>query len=112
MMRKLYGDAKKAPPPLERLTGEEMVSALWKGEGSLVSDMLESMEPHMDPDLFSELKSNICTHDPSGSDDPSRSLRYCLLWYWSSLFIKQIIACYFLFLGYPFSQVKNVCAPV
>lgn len=81
MMKKLYGDAKKAPPPLERLSGEEMVSALWKGEGSLVSNMLESMEPHMDADLFSELKSKICTHDPSGSDDSPMNLHRCLLWY-------------------------------
>jgi [histone H3]-lysine4 N-trimethyltransferase ATXR3 len=86
VMKKLYGDAKKAPAPLERLTGEEMVSALWKGDGSLVSDMLESMEPHMDPDLFSELKSKICAHDLSESDDPHRNLRRCLLWYLSFLF--------------------------
>ncbi|KAJ1698179.1 hypothetical protein LUZ63_006691 [Rhynchospora breviuscula] len=80
VMRKLYGDAKKAPPPLERLTGEEMVSALWNGEGSLVNDMLESMEPHMDSDLLSELKSKICARNPSGADDPYRDLRRCLLW--------------------------------
>ncbi|KAJ6805358.1 histone-lysine N-methyltransferase ATXR3-like isoform X1 [Iris pallida] len=75
-MRCVFGDPKKAPPPLEKLSSETLVSVLWKGDGSLVEELLQSMAPHMEPNLLSDLKSKIRAHNPSGS----RELRKSLLW--------------------------------
>ncbi|OVA11647.1 SET domain [Macleaya cordata] len=80
VMRCVFVDAKKAPPPLEKLTSEEIVSALWKGEGSLVEELLQCMAPHVEEDLLNDLKSKIHAHDPSGSDDLQRELQKSLLW--------------------------------
>lgn len=79
-MRCVFGDPKKAPPPLEKLNPEGLVSVLWKGEGSLVEELLHSMAPHVEADLLSELKDKIHAHDPSGSDYLQRELRKSLLW--------------------------------
>ncbi|KAG6500886.1 hypothetical protein ZIOFF_040744 [Zingiber officinale] len=75
VMRCVFEDAKNAPPPIEKLTAEGMVSVLWKGEGSLVEDLLHSMTPHLEPNLLIDLKSNIQAHDPSGSDNIETALR-------------------------------------
>ncbi|WOK96446.1 histone-lysine N-methyltransferase ATXR3-like isoform X1 [Canna indica] len=80
VMRCVFGDPKKAPPPIEKLTGEGMISVLWKGEGSLVEDLLHSMAPHVEAGLLSDLKSKIQAHDPSGSDNIECELRKSLLW--------------------------------
>lgn len=80
VMRCVFEDAKNAPPPIEKLTAEGMVSVLWKGEGSLVEDLLHSMTPHLEPNLLIDLKSNIQAHDPSGSDNIETALRKSLLW--------------------------------
>ncbi|KAF6173975.1 hypothetical protein GIB67_039926 [Kingdonia uniflora] len=80
VMRSVFGDPKKAPPPLEKLTPEEVVSFLWKGEGSLVEDLLHCVAPHMDKDSLNDFKSKIQAHNPSGSDDLLRELRKSLLW--------------------------------
>ena len=79
-MRRVFGDPKMAPPPLEKLSAEDLVSVLWKGEGSLVEELLQSMVPHMEVDLLNELKSKIRAHDPSASDHLNRELRKSLLW--------------------------------
>ena len=79
-MRCMFGDPKKAPPPVEKLTAEGVVSVLWKGEGSLVEDLLHSMAPHVEADLLSDLKSKIQAHDPSGSSNIQTELRKSLLW--------------------------------
>ncbi|XP_077243423.1 histone-lysine N-methyltransferase ATXR3-like isoform X2 [Tasmannia lanceolata] len=76
----VFGDPKKAPPPLEKLSSEASVSILWKGEGSLVEELLQSLAPHVDADLLNDLKSKIHAHDPSDSDDLQRELRKSLLW--------------------------------
>ncbi|RZR79767.1 hypothetical protein BHM03_00005574 [Ensete ventricosum] len=79
-MRSVFGDPKKAPPLVEKLTAEGLISILWKGEGSLVEDLLHSMAPHVEADLLSDLKSKIQAHDPSGSDNIQSELRKSLLW--------------------------------
>jgi hypothetical protein len=80
VMRCNFGDPKKAPPPLEKLTPEESVSHIWKGEGSLIEELIQCMAPHMDDSLLKELKSNIRAHDPSGSDNIQKDLRKSLIW--------------------------------
>lgn len=79
-MRCIFGDPKQAPPPLERLTPDEVVSFIWKGKGSLVDELLQCMAPHMEDGLLNDLKSNIRAHDPSCSDDIPRELRKSLIW--------------------------------
>ncbi|RWW20568.1 hypothetical protein GW17_00015319 [Ensete ventricosum] len=79
VMRCTFGDPKKAPPPVEKLTAEGVVSVLWKGEGSLVEDLLHSMAPHVEADLLSDLKSKIQAHNPSGSSNIQTELRKSLL---------------------------------
>ncbi|KAJ9170119.1 hypothetical protein P3X46_018250 [Hevea brasiliensis] len=65
VMRCVFGDPKKAPPPLERLSPEETVSFLWKGEGSLVEELLQCMAPHVDASILNDLKSKIHARDLS-----------------------------------------------
>lgn len=79
-MRCVFGDPKLAPPPLERLSSEDVVSFIWKGKGSLVDELLQCMAPHMDDGLLNDLKSGIRAHDPSGSDDITGELRKSLIW--------------------------------
>ncbi|GMP58602.1 hypothetical protein CsSME_00022208 [Camellia sinensis var. sinensis] len=76
----VFGDPKKAPPPLERLSPEAAVSFLWKAEGSLVDELIQCMAPHMDDSMLNDLKSKIRAHDPSGSDDIQKELRRSLIW--------------------------------
>ncbi|KAF9589653.1 hypothetical protein IFM89_026787 [Coptis chinensis] len=80
VMRCIYHDPKKAPPPLKKLNPEEVVSVLWKGEGSLVEELLECMVPHTEESLLNDLRSKIHGHDPSGSDDLMGELQNSLLW--------------------------------
>lgn len=80
VMRRVFGDPKKAPPPLERLSSKDLVSVLWKGDGSLVDELLQSMAPHMESHLLTELRSKIRAHDPPESDCLYRDLRKSLLW--------------------------------
>ncbi|OWM79847.1 hypothetical protein CDL15_Pgr023259 [Punica granatum] len=80
VMRCVFNDPKKAPPPLERLSPEEAVSFLWSGEGSLVEELLDCIAPHLDGRTLNELKSKIHEHDPSGSDDLQRVLKTSILW--------------------------------
>ncbi|KAF5939884.1 hypothetical protein HYC85_021051 [Camellia sinensis] len=80
VMRCVFGDPKKAPPPLERLSPEAAVSFLWKAEGSLVDELIQCMAPHMDDSMLNDLKSKIRAHDPSGSDDIQKELRRSLIW--------------------------------
>ncbi|KAL5573213.1 hypothetical protein UlMin_022810 [Ulmus minor] len=80
VMRCVFGDPKMAPPPLERLSPEEAASFLWKGEGSLVEELLESLAPQVDSEMLGDLKFNIRAHDPTGSEDIQKELRKSLLW--------------------------------
>lgn len=80
VMRCVFGDPKKAPPPLERLSPEATVSYFWKGEGSFVEELIQSMAPHLEDVILRDLKSKICAHDPSGSDNIEMELRKSLLW--------------------------------
>ncbi|KAK9155920.1 hypothetical protein Sjap_003400 [Stephania japonica] len=75
-----FGDPKLAPPPLEKLNPEAVVSALWKGEGSFLEEILQCMTPHVGEDLLNKLKSKIDSHDPSASDDVMGQLHKSLLW--------------------------------
>lgn len=79
-MRCIFGNPKNSPPPLERLSLEEAVSFLWKGEGSLVEELLQSLAPHVEEKMLNDLKSKIHAHDPSGSDDIQKELKKSLLW--------------------------------
>lgn len=80
VLRCVFGDPKTAPPPLERLSPEMAVSFLWKGEGSLIEELLESLVPHLDEKLLDDLRSKISAHDPSGSEDAQKELKRSLLW--------------------------------
>ncbi|XP_068639387.1 histone-lysine N-methyltransferase ATXR3-like [Aristolochia californica] len=80
VMRCVFGDPKLAPPPLERLSAEALVSVLWKGEGSLIEELLQCMAPHMEDDMVHELRSKIHARDPADSSDLQRELRKSLLW--------------------------------
>ncbi|KAG8386975.1 hypothetical protein BUALT_Bualt03G0204500 [Buddleja alternifolia] len=80
VMRCVFGDPKKAPPPLERLSPEAAVSYLWKGEGSFVEELIQCMAPHMDDVTLRDLKAKIRAHDPSCSDDIEMELRKSLFW--------------------------------
>ncbi|ESQ56010.1 hypothetical protein EUTSA_v10024183mg [Eutrema salsugineum] len=80
VMRRVFGDPKNAPPPLERLTPEETVSFLWNGDGSLVDELLQCLSPHVEEGILNELKSKIRAHDPSGSADVPKELQRSLLW--------------------------------
>lgn len=81
VMRCVFGDPKKAPPPLERLSPEAAISFLWKGKGSLVDELMRCMGPHMDEGMLNDLRSKIRSHDPSSaSDDIQKELRKSLIW--------------------------------
>ncbi|KAL1555558.1 histone-lysine N-methyltransferase ATXR3-like [Salvia divinorum] len=80
VMRCVFGDPKNAPPPLERLNPEEAVTFLWRGEGSLVEELIQSMAHHTEDVALRDLKVKINAHDPSGSDNPEAKLRKSLLW--------------------------------
>ncbi|WZZ65557.1 hypothetical protein YC2023_076927 [Brassica napus] len=80
VMRRVFGDPKNAPPPLERLTPEETVSLLWNGDGSLVEDLLQCLSPHVEEGIVDELRYKIRAHDPSGSADVLEELQRSLLW--------------------------------
>lgn len=79
-MRCVFGNPKNAPPPLERLSPEAAVSFLWKGEGSLVQELLQSMAPHVEEHLLNDLKTKMLAHDPLSSDDIWNELKKSLLW--------------------------------
>ncbi|XP_021746148.1 histone-lysine N-methyltransferase ATXR3-like [Chenopodium quinoa] len=81
VLRCVFGNPKEAPPPLQKLSPEEMVSVLWSGEGSLVNQLLECIAPHIiDDRILLDLKSNIRAHTPSSSGNLEKDLRKSLLW--------------------------------
>ncbi|CAA3014364.1 histone-lysine N-methyltransferase ATXR3 [Olea europaea subsp. europaea] len=80
VMRCVFGDPKNAPPPLERLSPEAAVLYVWKGESSVVEELIQCMAPHMEDGTLRDLKANIRAHDPSGSGDVETELRKSLLW--------------------------------
>ncbi|KAJ7981346.1 histone-lysine N-methyltransferase ATXR3 [Quillaja saponaria] len=80
VMRCVFGDPRKAPPPLEKLSSEAAVSFIWNGEGSFVEELLQCMAPHVEEDTLDNLKSKIQAHGPSDSDDIQRELQKSLLW--------------------------------
>lgn len=80
IIRKLHQDPTKAPPPLRKVKAAELVSLLWKGEHSLVEELLRCMGPYVDADRLNRLKQQIHAHDPSGSKNVEKGLRESLLW--------------------------------
>ncbi|CAJ1956392.1 unnamed protein product [Sphenostylis stenocarpa] len=80
VMRCIFGDPRKAPPPLEKLSPEATVSFLWKGEGSFVEELLQCIAPHVEEDILNDLKFKIHAHDPSNAVDIQKELRKSLLW--------------------------------
>ncbi|KAK8616127.1 hypothetical protein V6N13_017691 [Hibiscus sabdariffa] len=80
VMRCVFGDPKRAPPPMERLSPEEAVSFLWKDKGSLVEELLQCMAPHVEDETLNDLRSKIQAHDPSRSDNVLKELQKSLLW--------------------------------
>ncbi|XP_062021078.1 histone-lysine N-methyltransferase ATXR3-like [Rosa rugosa] len=79
-MCSVFGNPKNAPPPLERLSPEAAVGFLWEGEGSFVEEVLQSIAPNVEEQLLNDFKSQMPTHDPSGSDDIWKELEGLLLW--------------------------------
>lgn len=80
VMRCIFGDPRKAPPPIEKLSLEAIISSLWKGEGSFVEELLQCISAHVEEDILNNLKSKIHAHNPSGSEDIQKELRKSLLW--------------------------------
>ncbi|XP_057728916.1 histone-lysine N-methyltransferase ATXR3 [Arachis stenosperma] len=80
VMRCIFGDPRKAPPPLEKISPEAAVSFLWKGEGSFVEELLQCIAPHVEEDALNELRSKIDAHDPSSSGDIQKEVQKSLLW--------------------------------
>ena len=80
VLRCVFGNPKEAPPPLQKLSPEEMVSVLWNGEGSLVHQLLECIAPHIDDHMLQDLKLKIRAQDPSHSGNFEKDLRKSLLW--------------------------------
>ncbi|PWA74297.1 F-box domain, cyclin-like protein [Artemisia annua] len=80
VMKTVFGDPKRAPPLLEKLTPKEVVSFIWKGEGSLVDELMQCIGPQMEDGYLNELRSNIRARDPSSSEDIQGSLRKSLIW--------------------------------
>lgn len=80
VMRCIFDDPRKAPPPLEKVSPEATVSFLWKGEGSFVEELLQCIAPHVEEHILNDLKSKIHAHDPSNSGDIQKELRKSLLW--------------------------------
>ncbi|XP_076917425.1 histone-lysine N-methyltransferase ATXR3-like [Bidens hawaiensis] len=80
VMKNVFGDPKRAPPLLERLTSKEVVSHIWKGEGSFVEELIQCIAPHLEDGHLSEIRASIRTHDPSSSDDILAALRKSLIW--------------------------------
>ncbi|KAI4334068.1 hypothetical protein L6164_018805 [Bauhinia variegata] len=80
VMRCVFVDPRKAPPPLKKLSPEAAVHLLWKGEGSFVEQLLHCMAPHMEEDILNDLRSKIHAHDPSCSGDIQKELQKSLLW--------------------------------
>ncbi|KAG6717777.1 hypothetical protein I3842_04G117100 [Carya illinoinensis] len=79
-MRCIFGDPKIAPPPLEKLSPEAVVSFIWKGQGSFVEELLQCMAPHLEESMLNDFKSKIHARDPSVSDDVQNELQRSLLW--------------------------------
>lgn len=80
VMRCIFDDPRKAPPPLEKVSPEATVSFLWKGEGSFVEELLQCIAPHVEEHILNDLKSKIHVHDPSNSGDIQKELHKSLLW--------------------------------
>uniref|UniRef100_A0A251UZN7 ATXR3 C-terminal domain-containing protein n=2 Tax=Helianthus annuus TaxID=4232 RepID=A0A251UZN7_HELAN len=80
MMTNVFGDPKRAPPLLERLSPKEVVSHIWKGEGSFVEELIQCIAPHLEDGHLREVWSSIRAHDPSSSDDVLGALRKSLIW--------------------------------
>ncbi|XP_061369493.1 histone-lysine N-methyltransferase ATXR3-like [Gastrolobium bilobum] len=80
VMRCIFGDPLKAPPPLEKLSPEAVVSFLWKGEDSFVGELLQCLAPHVEESTLNDLKSKIHARDPSSSGDIRKEVQKSLLW--------------------------------
>lgn len=80
VLRCVFGNPKQAPPPLQKLSPEEMASVLWNGEGSLVNQLLECIAPHITDHMLQDLRGEIRTHDPSNSGNIEKDLHKSLLW--------------------------------
>ncbi|KAI4322580.1 hypothetical protein L6164_022257 [Bauhinia variegata] len=80
VMRCIFGDPRKAPPPLQKLSPEAAVHFLWKGEGSFVEELLHCMAPHMEEETLNDLRSKIHAHVPLCSGDIQNELQKSLLW--------------------------------
>lgn len=81
VLRCVFGNPKEAPPPLQKLSPEEMVSVLWNGKGSLVDQLFDCITPHiLDDRMLQDLRSKIRAHDPSNSGNIEKDLRKSLLW--------------------------------
>ncbi|KAG5020992.1 hypothetical protein JHK87_016847 [Glycine soja] len=80
VMRCIFGDPLKAPPPLEKLSPEAVVSFLWKGEDSFVEELLQCLAPHVEESTLNDLKTKIHARDPSSSGDIQKAVQKSLLW--------------------------------
>ncbi|KAL2328317.1 hypothetical protein Fmac_021744 [Flemingia macrophylla] len=80
VMRCIFGDPLKAPPPLEKLSPEAVVSFLWKGEDSFVEELLQCLATHVEESTLNDLKSKIHSRDHSNSGDIQKEVQKSLLW--------------------------------
>ncbi|KAK7404932.1 hypothetical protein VNO78_05993 [Psophocarpus tetragonolobus] len=80
VMRCIFGDPVKAPPPLEKLSPQAVVSFLWKGEDSFVEELLKCLACHVEEPTLNDLKSKIDARDPSSAGDIRKEVQKSLLW--------------------------------
>ncbi|XP_020232383.1 histone-lysine N-methyltransferase ATXR3 isoform X1 [Cajanus cajan] len=80
VMRCIFGDPLKAPPPLEKLSPEAVVSFLWKGEDSFVEELLQCLATHVEESTLNDLKSKINARDHSSPGDIQKEVQKSLLW--------------------------------
>ncbi|KAL0306944.1 UNVERIFIED_CONTAM: Histone-lysine N-methyltransferase ATXR3 [Sesamum radiatum] len=73
VMRCVFGDPKKAPPPLQRLSPEEAVSYLWKGRGVIGGGTYPVHGSSYGGCHFERPQGQVHAHDPSGYDDTEMS---------------------------------------
>ncbi|KAJ7549235.1 hypothetical protein O6H91_07G046000 [Diphasiastrum complanatum] len=80
LLTKLYNEPCKAPPPLRRLESKELVRLIWKGEGSVVGELLHCMAPHISKEQFLAFEQKVRKHDPDESKHVESNLRQSLYW--------------------------------
>ncbi|KAL2644717.1 hypothetical protein R1flu_012304 [Riccia fluitans] len=73
----LYQEPSLAPPPVRRLDPREMVQWIWKNENSVVSELVQSLAPHVKSEALTEFKAAVGRNSPN---DSGCNLHNALVW--------------------------------